>query len=114
MEAAMFDSAKCARCIVVAAFLLPWQLSLAQVSADDLAKPPANALKFTVLSTSGVHGQSAIWTALDGSRVSRDSFSLRGMVSEVEETVRPGDDGMPISAVIRGFTPTGDAAEPVA
>jgi imidazolonepropionase-like amidohydrolase len=107
----MFDLAGAARRFVCVAFFPLWQLSFAQVPVEELAKPPADALQFTVLSTSGVHGRSAIWTASDGSIVSRDSISLRGRVSEVEQTARLGKDGVPVSIVVRGFTPDGDAAE---
>jgi imidazolonepropionase-like amidohydrolase len=43
--------------------------------------------------------------------MARDSMNMRGMVTEIEESVKLGSDGMPISVVVRGFTPTGDAAE---
>ena len=86
-------------------------VAVAQVPATELDKPPANALKFTVLSTSGIHGQSAVWTAADGSQKSRDSIKLRGMAWEVDQSARLGQDGMPVSLVIRGVTPKGDAAE---
>jgi imidazolonepropionase-like amidohydrolase len=83
----------------------------AQVPVDQLAKPPADAQAFTILSTAGQHGKSFIWTAPDGSRMSRDSLLLRGQVWEVDQRVVLGSDGMPASYVVRGFTPTGDAAE---
>ena len=36
----------------------------AQVPADQLAKPPADAQRFTILSTAGTHGKASVWTAL--------------------------------------------------
>ena len=62
--------------IVLAAFLRVQ----AQVPADQLAKPPAGAQAFTVLSTAGTHGKATIWTAGDGSNMSRESILLRGQV----------------------------------
>lgn len=83
----------------------------AQVPAAQLAKPPAQAHAYTILSTAGTHGKAFTWTAADGSRVSRESLLLRGQVWELDETVKPGPDGMPSTVTIRGVTPTGDAAE---
>jgi imidazolonepropionase-like amidohydrolase len=83
----------------------------AQVPVDQLAKPPANAQVFTILSTSGTNGKAYIWTADDGSRMSRDSVLLRGQVWELDQKAVTGSDGMPSSFVVRGVTPEGDAAE---
>lgn len=83
----------------------------AQVPADQLAKPPSNAQVFTILSTAGTNGKAYIWTADDGSRMSRESILLRGQVWEVDQKVELGKDGMPIKLVVRGVTPQGDAAE---
>jgi imidazolonepropionase-like amidohydrolase len=83
----------------------------AQVPADQLAKPPAGAREFAILSTAGTHGKAFIWTAEDGSLMSRDSILLRGQVWELDQRVVVGADGMPASMVVRGVTPQGDAAE---
>ncbi|HEY2860052.1 MAG TPA: amidohydrolase family protein [Terracidiphilus sp.] len=83
----------------------------AQVPADQLAKPPAGAQEFTVLSTSGTNGKSYNWTAEDGSLMSRSSVVLRGMKWDVDQRVRFGADHMPASIEVRGMTPNGDAAE---
>jgi len=83
----------------------------AQVPVDQLAKPAANAQAFTILSTSGTNGKAFIWTADDGSRMSRDSILLRGQVWEIDQKVVLGSDGMPSALVVRGVTPQGDAAE---
>lgn len=85
--------------------------ALAQPTVDQLAKPPADAQRYVIMSQGGVHGHSAMWTAPDGARVSRDSMNLRGQVFEVEESVSRGADGMPTEVTVRGFTPNGDAAE---
>lgn len=83
----------------------------AQVTADQLAKPPAGAREFTVLSTSGLNGNSFMWTTADGTRMSRESILLRGQKWEVDQEVKLGSDHMPSLWVVRGFTPQGDAAE---
>lgn len=107
----MFDLIWHGRFAVLAALLSAPQLSLSQVPADELVQPPADALKFTIVSPSGIHGRSAIWTAADGSRKSRESVLLRGHVWEIDQSVRLGQDGMPALLVIRGVAPRGDAAE---
>jgi imidazolonepropionase-like amidohydrolase len=95
--------------LAVAAMLpLPMR---AQVPVDQLTKPPANAEAFTILSTSGTNGKAFLWTAEDGSKMSRDSILLRGQVWEMDQRVVLGSDGMPSALVVRGFSPQGDAAE---
>ncbi|HEY0702700.1 MAG TPA: amidohydrolase family protein [Candidatus Acidoferrales bacterium] len=83
----------------------------AQVPADQLVKPSADAQAFTVLSTSGTNGKAFVWAAADGSRMSRESILLRGQVWEVDQQAQIGADGMPATLVVRGVTPNGDAAE---
>jgi imidazolonepropionase-like amidohydrolase len=83
----------------------------AQVSIDQLAKPPAGAQTFSIVSTAGLHGKAALWVESDGRRMSRESLLLRGQVWESDESVKLGDDGMPAKLEIRGFSPQGDAAE---
>lgn len=85
--------------------------STAQVSVDQLAKPPADAKQFVILSKAGQHGKSEAWTLPDGTEMVRDSLLLRGQVFEQDEAIKFGPDGMPSSIVIRGFTPNGDSAE---
>ena len=97
--------------ILAATLLATAEMAQAQVPVDQLSKPPIGAQAFTILSTAGTHGKAYIWTAEDGSRMSRDSLLLRGLVSEVDQRVVLGSDGMPSSYVVRGITPTGDAAE---
>lgn len=98
--------------IAALAMLPVWTERLqAEVTVDQLAKPPAEAQAFAILSTSGTNGKGFLWTAADGSRMSRDSILLRGQVWELEQKVIVGKDGMPASMVVRGFAPEGDAAE---
>jgi imidazolonepropionase-like amidohydrolase len=80
-------------------------------TVDQLAKPPANARAYTILSLAGNHGKSFLWTAPDGTLMSRDSLLLRGQVFETDEAAKVDRNGILTSDVIRGFTPNGDAAE---
>lgn len=92
-----------ALCLPVAAW--------AQTSKEDLAKPPADAIHYVIASTGGKHGDSYRWTLADGTRMGRESLTLRGQVFETDFAGKAGPDGMPVSAVVRGYTPTGDAGE---
>ena len=83
----------------------------APAALADLAKPPADALTFTIMSTAGRHGQSAIWTTADGTRMGRESLNLRGQIFESDSAVKRGPDGMIGHMVVRGFSPQGDVAE---
>jgi hypothetical protein len=83
----------------------------APTPVQELAKPPADAQHFTVLSTAGKHGESTRWVTAAGVRMGRESILLRGQVFEVDSAARIGKDGMLESVAVRGFTPNGDAAE---
>jgi imidazolonepropionase-like amidohydrolase len=98
---------------VVLAFVLMslTPFAVAQAKVEDLAKPPASAEKFTIMSTAGVHGHLSSWTGPGGVRFGRESLLLRGQISESDSVTRLGKDGMVEHLVIRGFTPSGDAAE---
>jgi len=78
---------------------------------EQLLVPPADATHFVVVSTAGKHGDDYMWTLPDGRTAFRESILLRGLVFETDETMRFGADGMPSEIVIRGVTPSGDAAE---
>ncbi len=91
-------------------------LSLAQSASAstvlaDLAKPPADATQYAIMSSAGRHGQSARWVAADGTRMGRESMDLRGQVFESDSASRLGSDGMLSATTIRGFAPQGDVAE---
>ena len=102
--------------ILAAALLLVSPTMQAQTQTngplDQLAKPPAGAQAFTILSTSGTNGKAFIWTADDGSRMSRDSILLRGQVWELDQKVVLGSDGMPSALVVRGVTPEETQGKP--
>jgi imidazolonepropionase-like amidohydrolase len=78
---------------------------------EQLLVPPKDAAHFVVVSTAGKHGDEYMWTMPDGRTAFRESILLRGLVFETDETMRVGADGMPTDIVIRGVTPSGDAAE---
>jgi len=86
-------------------------VAMAQTPTAELARPPADARHFVILSTGGKHGDSWAWTLPDGTRMSRESLNLRGQVWEIDTSVASGTDGMPARLVVRGVTPQGDAAE---
>lgn len=83
----------------------------APVPKEQLLVPPADAAHYVVVSTAGKHGDEYAWKLPDGRLAFRESILLRGLIFETDETIRFGDDGMPSEMVIRGVTPSGDAAE---
>jgi imidazolonepropionase-like amidohydrolase len=84
----------------------------AQTPVDQLAKPPADAKVWSFTDPGGTrHGQLSLWTDGSGTHWSRFSLNLRGFVSEVDEQNRFAPDGTLESLIVRGSTPSGDAAE---
>jgi imidazolonepropionase-like amidohydrolase len=83
----------------------------AQVTVDQLAKPPKDARQFSIVSASAKHGSDSIWTTPDGTTMIRESIVLRGQIFELDEAIKRGSDGMQVDDTVRGFTPNGDAAE---
>ncbi|MBL8546997.1 MAG: amidohydrolase family protein [Hyphomonadaceae bacterium] len=82
----------------------------AQDVTAALARAPASAETWAIISTAGRHGTSQRWTA-DGVRWSRESILLRGFVTEIDQQMSVGADGAVQSLTIRGVTPSGDAGE---
>jgi imidazolonepropionase-like amidohydrolase len=85
--------------------------AVAQVPVEQLARPPANATHYVIQSTGTKHGDAWLWNTADGKRMARESWILRGQVFEFDSSGKPGPDGMPAALEIRGFSPSGDAAE---
>ena len=85
--------------------------ALAQVPPSQLAKPPASAMHFTIMSVAGKHGDSTRWTAPGGIEMARESLLLRGQVFELDSVAHRGRDFMLDHVTVRGVTPSGDAAE---
>ena len=78
---------------------------------DQLLVPPKDAAHYVVISTAGKHGDEYAWKLPDGRMAFRQSILLRGLIFETDETFRFGADNMPSEIVVRGVTPSGDAAE---
>jgi len=83
----------------------------ATVTVEELAKPPAGARHYTLLSKAGTHGHAETWTLADGTLMERDSMQMRGLAFEIESASKTGADGMLVSLVVRGFGLEGDAGE---
>jgi len=83
----------------------------APVPKDQLLVPPKDATHYVVVSTAGKHGDEYMWTLPDGRLAFRQSILLRGLIFEVDETIKLGADKMPSDIVVRGVTPSGDAGE---
>ena len=81
------------------------------VPKEQLLKPPANADHYVVVSDAGQHGDQWRWRLPDGRWAYRFSQELRGWISEVDQVVTLGTDGIPTAMTIRGVTISGDAAE---
>ncbi|HEX9964731.1 MAG TPA: amidohydrolase family protein [Allosphingosinicella sp.] len=99
------------RWIVAAGLALSAASSWAQVPVDQLAKPPADARRYMIMSTAGKHGEASGWTAADGTRWARASLVLRGQVWEIDESATLGPDGMVARYAARGVSPQGDIGE---
>ena len=99
------------RWIVAVGLALGAAVSWAQTPVDQLARPPADAQRYVIMSTAGKHGEASEWTAADGARMGRASLVLRGQVWEVDEASRFGPDGMLASYALRGVSPQGDVGE---
>ena len=83
----------------------------APVPKDQLLVPPKDATHYVVVSQAGKHGDQWIWTMPDGALAGRYSQALRGWITEVDDVMKLGPDGMPSAITVRGVTPNGDAAE---
>ncbi len=99
------------RWIVAVGLALSAASSWAQVPVDRLAKPPADAKRYVIMSTAGKHGEASEWTAPDGTRWARSSLVLRGQVWEIDESAKLGPDGMVAQYTARGVSPQGDVGE---
>src|SRR5437667_10611490 len=99
-------------CSFILAFLAMFAAAArAQTPVGDLAKPPADAEHLIISSTGGKHGDSWIWQTPDGTRMGRESMNLRGQVFETDSATTLGENGVPTSVTVRGFTPNGAAGE---
>jgi len=100
-----------ARPLALAAVLFAAAAS-AQVPPDQLAKPPSDAKVWSIVDPEGTnHGHIWVWTDAGGTHWSRQSFNMRGFISEFDEQNRYAPDGTLQSLTVRGSVPGGDAAE---
>jgi imidazolonepropionase-like amidohydrolase len=78
---------------------------------EQLLKPPPAAQHYTISSEAGKHGDIWSWQTADGKLAYRMSMSLRGWITETDQTTTLGADGRPTTIAIRGYTDDGDATE---
>lgn len=78
---------------------------------EQLLQPPAEAQHYTISSTAGNHGDMWSWKTGDGKLAYRMSMSLRGWITETDQTTTIGPDGRPTTIAVRGYTDSGDATE---
>lgn len=78
---------------------------------EDLMTAPEGARHYVISSTAGKHGDIWSWTLPDGSVAYRMAMSLRGWITETDETITLGPDSKPRRIAIRGYTDSGDATE---
>ncbi len=81
------------------------------VPKEDLLKPPADAVRYVVVSEAGQHGSQWQWQLPDGRTAYRWSQELRGWITEMDQvtTFAPGE--IIAATTVRGVTMSGDAAE---
>jgi imidazolonepropionase-like amidohydrolase len=82
----------------------------ASTPVAQLAKAPPQAQHFTIMSVAIRHGEMTRWEA-GGVHWARESFVLRGQVFETDSATHLDPRGMIDQLTVRGFTPSGDAAE---
>lgn len=93
-------------------FLTTSSMSLAEPTPkEQLLQPPPNARHYTISSEAGKHGDIWQWKTSEGKLAYRMSMSLRGWITETDQTMALGPDGRPTTISIRGYTDSGDATE---
>jgi len=83
----------------------------APVPKEALLTPPADAIHYVVVSESGKHGDQWQWQLPDGRTAYRWSQELRGWITEMDQVTAFAPNGAIASTIVRGITPSGDAAE---
>ena len=78
---------------------------------EQLLKPPPAAQRYTISSEAAKHGDIWSWKTADGKLAYRMSMSLRGWITETDQTTTLGSDGRPTTIAIRGYTDSGNATE---
>jgi imidazolonepropionase-like amidohydrolase len=99
---------------ILAASLLLFTSSIAlaePAKKEDLMAAPEDARHYVISSSAGKHGDIWAWQTEDGKAAYRMSMSLRGWITETDETIAFGPDGNPTKIAIRGYTDSGEATE---
>lgn len=78
---------------------------------EQLMVPPSDARHYIIGSTAGKHGDIWSWVLPDKRVAYRMSMSLRGWITEEDETITPGTGPAPAAIAIRGYSDQGDATE---
>ncbi len=81
------------------------------VPKEELLKPPADAVRYIVVSEAGQHGNQWRWQLADGRTAYRWSQELRGWITEMDQVTTFGPGGTIEALAVRGVTTSGDAAE---
>ena len=81
------------------------------VPKEDLLKPPADAVRYVVVSEAGQHGNQWQWQLPDGRTAYRWSQELRGWITEMDQVTTFAPGGTIAATTVRGVTMSGDAAE---
>ncbi|KGB57380.1 amidohydrolase family protein [Sphingopyxis sp. SE2] len=81
------------------------------VPKEELLKPPADAVRYSVVSEAGQHGNQWRWQLPDGRTAYRWSQELRGWITEMDQVTTFAPDGTIAAVTVRGVTMSGDAAE---
>ena len=89
-------------------FVVPHHFVAAQPPSrrprNNCCKPPPAAQHYTISSEAGKHGDIWSWKTDDGKLAYRMSMSLRGWITETDQTTTLGPDGRPTTIAIRGYT----------
>lgn len=98
--------------LLVLSLLTTTSIALAQPTPkEQLLQPPPAAKHYIISSTAGKHGDIWSWKTDDDKLAYRMSMSLRGWITETDQTTTLGADGRPVKISVRGYTDSGDATE---
>lgn len=86
-------------------------VSLAYGACAAAQDAPADAGTWVIVSAGGQHGEEKAWTDESGARLSTMKIVLRGLTYDLRQTARVNEAGLPVSFVVDGVTPSGDAGE---
>ena len=87
------------------------EVASSKAASTTLLTPPPTAQHLVIHSTGGKHGDSWVWRTAEGNWAGRDTWNLRGMVTDTDLLGQNGVNGLPANIAIHGVTPSGDATE---